>query len=491
MEKRDYGKMRIIIYLLLFLSTALSAVSNPNESPPNIILIVTDDLGWSDLGSYGNEFHETPNLDAFAKESLRFTNAYAAAPVCTPTRASLMTGKYPARLQMTVWSENARGEHGITKDQKLVPASSVPDLPLSEITIAEALKERGYNTAHIGKWHLGESMFYPENQGYDINIAGGSWGCPATFFYPYRGPFGGSIRYIPDLERSGVGNRFLTTREKDEYLTDRLTDETIQIISDGVAAGSPFFISLNYYSVHTPIEAPENIVNYYKEKAAQTGSKRNPAYAAMVHVVDQNVGKILRKLKELKIEDNTLVVFTSDHGAFINKHRGVKVADNTPLRSGKGSLYEGGLRVPLIVRYPGFTPEGETCDTPVITNDFYATFCEAAGIEEIQLNDGLSLFPLLRDPNIDLGRDDLFWHYPHYYPTTSPVSAVRYKQWKLLKYYEDDRIELYDLEKDLSEKQDLASKKPQLALELLAKLEDWLDETKAEMPSLNSHYKAK
>ncbi len=461
------------------------------ETPlrPNIVLIVSDDMGWRDLGCYGNSFHETPHIDRLAEGSLRFTNAYAAAPVCTPTRASIQTGKYPARLQMTVWSENARKIHGITEGQKLIPAFSGPDLSLSEVTIGEVLKKAGYKTIHIGKWHLGESGFYPENQGYDVSIAGGSWGCPATFFYPYRGPFGGSQRYIPGLERSGYGeHRYFTDREG-EFLTDRLTDEAIRIMKDATHSQHPFFLNLNYYNVHTPIEAPDSLVNYYREKMPGDGSGDNPVYAAMVHIVDQNVGRILRTIRHLDVAGHTIVIFTSDNGGYTGEYKGMQVTDNSPLRSGKGSLYEGGIRIPLVVKYPGVTPKGSVCEWPVITNDFYATFCAMAGVKSDTLfTDGFSLLPVLRDPEAQLPREALFWHYPHYYSVTTPVSAVRYRDWKLLKYYEDNRVELYDLANDPGEKKDLAEERPEIKTMVLSLLEDWLKATDAALPAQNPEY---
>ncbi len=283
-----------------------------NSQHPNIILIVADDMGWKDLECYGNSICETPNINKLANESVMFTNAYAAAPVSSPTRASIMTGKFPARLHMTTWSEDARDlQQGIIrKNQKLIPAVSIPDLPLEEFTIAEALKKQGYNAALVGKWHLGESMFYPENQGFDINIGGGSWGCPSTYFYPYKGPFGKKeLRYIPHLEESGSGDGHYFKDRKGEYLTDRLTDEAIKIMKDGVEASAPFFLDLSYYAVHKPIEAPDSIVKYYKNKISGSGNPCNPVYAAMVHNVDQNVGRILSAIQELGISDCIVLKF--------------------------------------------------------------------------------------------------------------------------------------------------------------------------------------
>ncbi len=488
-----FNKTKIPLFTGLFLASC-----NPQSqkdiisSHPNIIIINSDDMGWNDLACYGNTIHETPHIDAFAKESVRFTDFYAAAPVCTPTRASIMTGKYPARLHMTVWSENARGEHGIINGKKLIPGEAIADLPLDEITIAEVLKKQGYHTIHIGKWHLGESEYYPETQGFDINIGGGSWGCPATFFYPYTGPFSGGQRYIPGLGRLGSEkNNYFKNREN-EYLTDRLTEEAISIIQDAVSTDKPFFLNLNYYAVHTPIEAPNSIVEYYQDKISKTGKKLNPVYAAMVHKVDQNVGRILKAIENLGIYNNTIVVFTSDNGGFIFTDKGEKIADNFPLRSGKGSLYEGGIRIPLIVRYPGITPKGANCNIPVISNDFFPTFCEIAGIDtKLFVTDGMSLLPVLQNPKVDLPRESLFWHYPHYYLTTTPVSAVRCGDWKLLKYYENSTVELYNLKDDIAEKINLAEKKPEITNEILKKLDNWLEETNASMPKINPVYSTK
>jgi arylsulfatase A-like enzyme len=459
---------------------------------PNIVFIVSDDMGWKDLACYGNTIHETPNIDRLAKESVRFTDAYASSPVCTPTRASIMTGKYPARLHMTVWSENARDEFGYAKGRKLIPAASVPDLPLEEFTIAEILKTKGYNTAHVGKWHLGESMFYPENHGFDVSIGGGSWGAPPSFFYPYKGIAWRQHRYIPGLELSGGEENSYFKNREGEYLTDRLTDEAIRIMEDAVKTNAPFFMNLNYYAVHTPIEAPENLVKYYSEKIAKSGKKSNPTYAAMVHKVDENVGRVLKALQNLGISDITVVIFTSDNGGYIGKDRGMVVADNSPLRSGKGSLYEGGIRIPLIIKYPGVSQRNVDCNAPVLSADLYPTVCEIAGIktDTIQL-DGLSMMPLIQDSEATLSRECLFWHYPHYYETTTPVTAVRYKHWKLLKYYEGNEIELYNLNEDIGEKQNLTGENAVVVNEITTKLNDWLMDTRALLPSPNPNFVSK
>jgi arylsulfatase A-like enzyme len=471
-------------------NTPATQRSNIITDRPNIIIINSDDLGWADLACYGNTIHETPNIDAFAKESVRFTDFYAAAPICSPTRASIMTGKYPARLHFTTWSEAAKGLYtDLSKGKKLIEATSIADLPLEEVTIAEALKTKGYNTIHIGKWHLGESLYYPENQGFDINIGGGSWGCPSYYFYPYRDPENEVHRYIPGLERSGTGgNHYLENREG-EYLTDRLTDEAITVMKDAVSTDTPFFMNLCYYAVHTPIEAPDSIVKYYSDKISKAGKDCNPTYAAMVHMVDQNVGRVLKTIKELGIFDNTMVIFTSDNGGFINEDKGRKVTDNTPLRSGKGSLYEGGTRIPLIIHYPGGAEKGAICNLPTISNDFFPTLCEIAGVDIFSSKtDGVSLLKLMRNPGAKLSREYLFWHYPHYYLTTTPVSAVRYNNWKLLRYYEDNKVELYNLQDDIGERINLAEINSDVTNKMIEKLDEWLQETKASFPTQNPKY---
>ena len=480
--------------VLILVCCKLQPQKNEVSKRPNIIIINSDDMGWSDLACYGNTIHETPNIDAFAKESILFTDFYAAAPVCSPTRASIMTGKYPARLHMTTWSENAREEHGISKGQKLITGTAIADLPLGEITIAEALRNEGYHTIHIGKWHLGESEFYPENQGFGLSIGGGAWGCPANFFYPYTGVFSGSQRYIPGLGRSGSGDNSYFKNREGEYLTDRLTDEAIAIMKDAVSTDAPFFMNLNYYAVHTPIEAPDSLVRYYRESISKAGKNGNPTYAAMVHKVDENVGRVLETIQKLGIYDNTVVIFTSDNGGVTYEYNGQKVTDNSPLRSGKGSLYEGGVRIPLIVRYPSDAKKGSVCHTPAITNDFFLTLCEIAGVDIDSFNtDGISLLKVLKDTEVKLPREYLFWHYPHYYyfSITTPVSVVRYGDWKLLKYYENNTIELYNLKNDISEKVNMAEEKPEIAKDMLRKLDDWLKETNASLPKININYSAK
>ncbi len=458
------------------IAALLAAGAVAAERPPNVVILLVDDMGWTGPAVYGSDLHETPNIDRFATEAVRFTDAYAAAPVCTPTRASIMTGKYPARLNMTIWHEAARNP---PMNRKLIPPVVLGDLPHDEVTIAEVLHAAGYLTVHIGKWHLGEAAYYPETQGFDINIGGTFWGAPQSFFFPYRGTqfFDKELRYVPGLPWGQPG----------EYLTDRLTDEALNVIEK--ASSRPFFLNMCYHTVHTPIQGKPELVERYKGKLRPGARHKNPDYAAMVASLDESVGRILAKIDERGLADNTVVIFTSDNGGFINNFQGVPVTDNHPLRSGKGSLYEGGVRVPLIVRWPGVTQPNSVSREPVASIDFYPTILEITGLTGNAAHnanvDGLSLVPVLRDPGATLSRDALYFHYPHYYQTTSPVSAVRARDWKLLEYFEDNHVELYRLADDLSESKDLSADAPARARQLRDALHSWRASVNASMPKPN------
>ena len=442
------------------------------QDRPNFLFVLVDDLGWSDLGVYGSDLHETPRIDAFAETAMRFTNAYSASPVCSPTRASILTGKYPAKVRMTIWREAARNP---PLNRKVVPPIALDSLPHEEITVAEVLRPAGYVTAHIGKWHLGTAEYYPQTQGFDYNIGGTLWGAPQSFFYPYSGtrPFSG-LRYVPHLEGGGDG----------EYLTDRLTSEAIRILRE--VRGKPFFLHLAFHTVHTPIEGKPKIADRYRARIREEMRHRNPHLAAMVHSLDENFGRLLDTLRELGTIDNTVVILTSDNGGFVNQYDGTQVTDNSPLRSGKGSLYEGGIRVPAIILWPGVTPAGSVNDTPISSVDYYRTMLAIAGVEgDKDYNrtvDGINLSPLLRDPSAETDRSALYFHYPHYYATTSPVSAVRVGDWKLLRYYEDTRVELYNLADDMGERNDLATERPEMAKALVKRLEAWWERVGAQHP---------
>lgn len=457
-------------------------LANAQDSPRfNVVLIVVDDLGWADLGCYGADLHRTPSIDHFCQSALRFTDAYAAAPVCTPTRASIMTGMHPARLHMTIWHEASSDP---PQNKPLIPPVTQGNLALHHTTLAETLHNAGYLTAHVGKWHLGTAGYYPELHGFDMNIGGSFWGCPPTFFYPYRGPFGSrkEMRYVPRMEGGNDG----------EYLTDRLTNEAIKVIAS--AGEKPFFLNMCYYTVHTPIEGKPSVAAAYAGRMEDSVYHKNAHYAAMVESLDENVGRLLNELKRQGVEKQTLVILTSDNGGFVNDWRGKQVTSNHPLRSGKGSLYEGGIRVPLIIRWPGVTQPGSVSHEPVTTCDFYPTLCEALSLPNHlapinnENTDGRSLVGLLNDSSERLNRDALYWHYPHYYPTTEPVSSIRSGDWKLLEYHRDHRLELFNLAKDLSESKNLAEKQPAKAATLQAQLRTWLKQVDAQMPTVNAGF---
>ncbi|MBI2424580.1 MAG: sulfatase [Candidatus Hydrogenedentes bacterium] len=474
--------VQIVLGMLVFL--CLLAGNALAQSPaPNILFILVDDMGWNGPACYGSDLHETPNIDRLATEGVRFTQAYSASPVCSPARASILTGKHPARLHMTTWHESAVSRLSDPGTEKLAEPLTEPSLGLEYVTLAEALHTAGYQTAHVGKWHLGDAEHYPEAQGFDVNIGGTLWGAPATYWYPYQSErkTGAGIlehRYMPGLPFGVEG----------EYLTDRLTTEALHLLDK--MQGKPFFLNLCYHNPHTPIEGKPELVAYYEQKRRDGMTHTNARYAAMVHSLDQNVGRLLQKLDELGVADNTMVIFVSDNGGFDQVRQGEQVTNNAPLRSGKGSLYEGGIRVPFIVRWPGVTPRGVTCDTPVLSTDFYPTLLDAAAVDAATVScgvlDGVSLRPLLAHPEQPLSRDALFWHYPHYYFNTGPVTAMRWQEWKLLEYYEDGHLELYNLKDDLEERTDLAGVQPERVKEMHTRLQQWRQEVNAQAPEPNA-----
>ncbi len=456
------------VLVILSLAGCALAAEGPHL---NVLLLLVDDLGWADLGCYGADLHETPNIDRLAARGVRFTDAYAAASVCTPTRAALLTGKAPARLNMTVWREASRNP---PEGRPVVPPVTEENLPLEEVTLAERFRAAGYATAIVGKWHLGGAEYYPENQGFDINIGGTCWGAPQTFFWPYRGNkrYGGEPRYVPGLHDGKPG----------EYLTDQLTDEAISILREW--ATRPFFLQMSYYTVHTPMEAPAEDVEYYQSKLADGMPHSNPIYAAMVGRLDKSVGRLLGELDRLDIAKTTIVVLTSDNGGYVNEYEGTRVTNNAPLRSGKGSLWEGGIRVPLLIYRPEI--DQAVCHEPVVTNDLYRTLLAMTGVDGGESGiDGMDISLLLDNPGARLGRDALYWHYPHYYPTTTPVGAIRRGDWKLLEFFEDGRLELYNLDRDPGESANLAEQEPRIAANLYRMLREWRDEVGARMPVVN------
>jgi arylsulfatase A len=444
---------------------------------PNVIIILIDDYGWSDASCYGSKFYKTPNVDRLAAEGVRFTDGYAACPVCSPTRASIMTGKYPARLHLTDWLPG-RGDR---PDQKLLKPEIEQQLPLAEVTLAEALKANGYATAHIGKWHLGGDGFLPQDQGFDLNIGGDHTGSPASYFAPYEAvnKKDGAKRKIPGLDNVASG----------EYLTDRLTTEAEKFIEANKS--KPFFIYLSHYAVHIPLKAKQELVDKYKNEGG-VGKQTNAIYAAMIESVDQSVGRVLKKLEDLKLADNTFVVFTSDNGGLsVIEGPNTPATINSPLREGKGFLYEGGIRVPWIIKWPGVTKAGTVSTVPVSSIDLYPTILEATGTSMPKgvKPDGISLVSLLKEEKAPK-RDALYWHYPHYSNQGGrPGGVIREGDWKLIEFYDDGRWELFDVRKDKGESRNVVEEQKAVATRLQRKLDQWRRDTKAQMMDENPEFK--
>lgn len=462
------GARRILLLSLVLAAAVCRTATAADSARPNIILIVIDDFGWADLGCYGSTFHETPNVDGLARSGLRFTNGYAACPVCSPSRAALMTGKYPARLHLTDWLPGRTDR----PSQKLLRPTIIQQLPLEEVTPAEALKPAGYTSASIGKWHLGSRPFWPEHQGFDRNVGGTATGSPPGGYFKF---------WTPSMQ----------ARDGSEYLTDRLTDEAIGFIEANRAR--PFFLYLPHYAVHIPLQAKEELVARYRSKTPATGSEqRNPIYAAMIQSVDEGVGRMLRKLDDLGIAGRTVVIFTGDNGGLsVKEGPNTPSTSNTPLRAGKGYLYEGGIRVPLIVRWPGVTRPGSVSDVPVSGQDLYPTILEIGGTATAagQVVDGESLVPLLKGDGSPR-RDALFWHYPHYSNQGGkPGAAIRQGNLKLIEWYEDGRAELYDLASDPGERRDLAAERPAEVTRLRERLAGWRESVGAQMMRPNPDYR--
>ena len=468
-------KSGLVLAVGLFAAGEVRAA--PAQRPPNIVFILADDLGWSDLGCYGSTFYETPNLDRLAAGGMRFTHAYAAAPVCSPTRASILTGKSPARLRITDWLPG-REER---PSQKLKRPQLQPFLPLEETTFAEALRPAGYKTAFLGKWHLGVSPeHWPEHQGFDLNLGGCDKGAPPSYFSPYK---------LPNLPDGPEG----------EYLTDRLTSEAIRFIEQH--RETPFLVYLSHYAVHNPLQAKPALVEKYKAKAARLPAavspaflddhwrpvrqvQNHPAYAAMVENLDENVGRLLDKLDEWGLAENTLVVFTSDNGGLSTAEG--SPTSNLPLRAGKGWAYEGGVREPLLIKWPAVIQPQSLCRAPVSSVDFFPTFGEMAGLPPTAARhlEGASLVPEFK--GADKPERPVFWHYPHYSNQGGlPYGAVRSGDFKLIEWYEDRRVELYDLRQDPGEKHNLADGNPEKTVALLARLQAWRHSVNAQMPTDN------
>lgn len=448
---------------------------------PNLILINVDDLGWKDLGCYGSDVYETPNIDKLARNGLKFTNAYSACAVCSPTRAAIMTGRYPARLGVTDWirarfqggkipkdKKNPSGWVG-SKNKKVLCPQNALWMELEEVTIAEKLKEYGYATCHIGKWHLGADDWYPEKQGFDENYGGCDYGQPPSYFDPFKNKRLDGIYGLPG-------------KKQGQYLTDRECDEAVMFIKKN--RQKKFFLNFANYAVHTPIQAKPSLLDKYKIKIQSLDTmQKNAAYASMVESVDQAVGRIITILKEEGIFERTLIIFTSDNGGLLG------VTNNAPLRSGKGFPYEGGIRVPLIIFWPDFINGGKVIDTPVSSIDFFPTLCSAAGIKNStdEVVDGLNLLPLIKGEN-NVKRQSLFWHFPHYRGKINPYSIIRNGDWKLIKRYDGKPFELFNLKNDLSEKNDLSQDMPEKVKELNEEIMIWLLKTNAKVPRANPDY---
>ncbi len=469
---------------------ALAGCGHERDSapPPSFVLFLVDDLGWIDSGVYGSTFYDTPHIDRLAAEGARFTQFYAASSVCSPTRASLMTGKHPARLHLTNWIGGE--QRGL-----LVPAEYIRALPLDELTLGEAFRQAGYRTGYIGKWHLGADGHMPDQQGFEFTRAVNQAGQPGSYFFPYeKDDF--PVTNVPDLEDGREG----------EYLTDRLTDEAVRFIRAN--REEPFLLVLSHYAVHTPLESKPELTEKYARRAAALpeptqplrapegetavtkGRQDNPVYGGMVESLDESLGRLVGELESLGLASRTAILFVSDNGGLstlVKTRRNIPTS-NHPLRAGKGWLYEGGVREPMFVVWPGVTEPGSRCSEPVISTDFYPTLLEMCRLEARpeQHRDGISLWPVIMGTG-ELADRDLFWHFPHYHGSgNTPSSAIRSGDLKLVEWLEDDRVELFDLSRDLGESEDLAGSRPADRDRLRARLHDWRAEVEARMPSSDS-----
>ena len=450
--------------------------------PPNVIVVLVDDLGWMDLGCQGSDFYRTPNIDRLAATGMRFTDGYASCAVCSPTRAALMTGRSPARLGITDWIRaefqlsarqwpNVRDRFGYhrtgTADRELLTPVNELQLPHGEITLAELLKPIGYASAFIGKWHLGGRGHLPVDQGFDENYGGWDYGQPPSYFDPFV-----------VLPRLPMGIPTLAPRQSGEYLTDREADEAVAFIERNKER--PFLLYLSHYAVHTPIQAKEDLIEQYERRRDGQGQD-DPVYAAMVHSVDDAMGRLLETLDRTGLTDRTLIVFTGDNGGLDRQGR---PTENAPLRSGKGYAYEGGLRTPWIVRWPGVTEAGAVSREPIASIDLLPTIAAAVGTRppadrEI---DGIDLGPALRGDKVP--ERALMWHFPHYRhgPGHDPYSVVRKGDWKLIRFYDPAKTELYNLAEDLAEANDLATSEQDRTDQLSAVLDEGLQDVGARLP---------
>lgn len=469
-----------------FLALLFFSVAAASAQPPNVVVFLVDDLGQRDISSYGSTFYETPNIDRLAKEGALFTDAYAACPVCSPTRAALLTGQWPQRSGITDYIGAPLKPEQWKRNTKLLPAPYADRLPLETPTLAKAMKAAGYPTFFAGKWHLGPEGWWPENQGFDINMGGMDRG----------GPYGGKKYFSP------YGNPRLTDGPEGEHLPDRLATETAKFISDNKAR--PFFAYYSFYDVHTPLMARDDLTAKYEEKRKRLGLsekwgregerdvrlvQEHAVYAAMVEAMDLAVGKVLAKLDELGLAENTLVFFTSDNGG-LSTSEGWPTS-NLPLRGGKGWMYEGGIRVPLIIRWPAAVKAGTVISEPAYSLDYFATIMDAIGAQAPAGHtlDGKSLLPVLKGG--EMPERPLFWHYPHYgNQGGAPSAAVRKGPWKLIHWMEEDRAELFNVVEDIGETKDLAKSEPERVASLKAELAAWQKDVGALSPTPNPNYDA-
>ncbi len=471
---------------------ALAGCGQERDSapPPSFVLFLVDDLGWIDSGVYGSTFYDTPHIDRLAAEGARFTQFYAASSVCSPTRASLMTGKHPARLHLTNWIGGE--QRGL-----LLPPEYIRALPLDELTLGEAFRQAGYRTGYIGKWHLGADGHMPDQQGFEFTRAVNQAGQPGSYFFPYEKE-NRPVTNVPDLEDGREG----------EYLTDRLTDEAVRFIRAN--REEPFLLVLSHYAVHTPLESKAELTEKYARRAAALpeptrplrapegetavtkGRQDHPVYGGMVESLDESLGRLVGELESLGLASRTPILFVSDNGGLstLPKTRQNISTSNHPLRAGKGWLYEGGIRIPFIVRWPGVVEPGRSIDTPAVTTDIYPTMLAMAGLvaRPEQHRDGISLWPVItgtgQQGSGEPADRDLFWHFPHYHGSgNTPSSAIRSGDLKLVEWLEDDRVELFDLSRDLGESEDLAGSRPAERDRLRARLHGWRTEVEARMPS--------
>jgi arylsulfatase A-like enzyme len=468
-----YKKLYFLLFGLFFISCV--------EKKQNFVFILVDDLGWTDLGYTGSDFYETPHIDALSEVSIQFNNAYASGSVCSPTRASIMTGKHPARVNITDWLQG-----NDPKDERLLGPQDLSELPLEELTIAEIMKNNGYQTFFAGKWHLGDEGFFPEDQGFNINFGGHHMGHPPGGYYaPYNNPK-------------------LTDGPDGEYLTDRITNETINFVEN--VGDEPFFLMLSFYTVHTPIQASKRNLEKFEEKLKSFNSKdsaqriegrgittleqRDAAYASMVYAMDENVGRLISSLKEKGLYENTTIIFTSDNGGLStldSKYNRVAPTSVLPLRGGKGWLYEGGIRVPLLIKPAHYQGKKRISSEPVISHDFYPTIVSLAGLntEAEQSIDGVNLSSILSG-NKTLDRKELYWHYPHYHGSGwTPGAAIRQGDWKLIEFYESNTVELYNLSDDISEANDLSIKNPDKVISLQSRLHELQESMHANKAIIN------